>query len=337
MPQTTCKDLANSTAEDALRWFVRLQSGDVSEQERCIFRLWLEENEAHRREFNRIENLWTDLDRLVDKPFPPLEQAVEYWQAKGPHPSQQSHPRRSLFRLSIALAVVVAGTYWWTFLKTEIIELRTATGEQRTVTLPDGSTIILNTGTSATIRLSGMERRVVLKEGEIWLAVAHETRRPFEVVAGNGTIRDIGTQFSIRTQSDRVIVVVAEGVVAVAAQAAQDIAGERHVVTKGHRVWYDHAGRMSAIEPVDVNVATAWRHGRLVFQAMPLAEVLREVARYRTDEVRLLDAGLADLKVSGVFHSRDLDGFLQALEHAVPVKATRVNQRLVILEQAGKT
>jgi transmembrane sensor len=239
--------------------------------------------------------------------------------------------------LATMLAVVIAGTYWWTFLKTEIFELRTATGEQRTVTLPDGSTITLNTGTSATIRVSGTERRVVLKEGEIWVAVAPKTRQPFEVVAGNGTIRDIGTQFTIRKLSDRVTVTVVEGIVEVNAHAARSGEGGLHIVAKGQQLWYSDDGRVFMAESVDTQAVTAWLDGKLVFRAMPLAEVLREVGRYRNDRIQIVDPSLADLLVSGVFHSRDLDSFLHALEEAIPVKATRVNQQLVILEQAKKT
>lgn len=341
MPQAGRKDLANSPAEDALWWFVRLQSGNVSENEQRAFHLWLQESDAHRSEFDRIENLWTDLDQLRGKPFPLLEQTRESWQAKEPRPAQQSCSRRPLFRLSMALAamlaVVIGGTYWWTFLKTEIFELRTATGEQQTVTLPDGSTITLNTGTSATIRLSGMERRVVLKEGEIWLAVAHETRRPFELVAGNGTIRDIGTQFTVRKLSDRVTVTVVEGIVEVDAHAARSGADGLHIVAKGQKLWYSDDGQVSMLESVDTQAVTAWVQGKLVFRVMPLAEVLREVGRYRNDRIQIVDPSLADLLVSGVFNSRDLDSFLQALEGAVPVKATRVNPQLVILEQTKKT
>ena len=340
IPQAACKNLANSPAEDALRWFVRLQSGDVSENEQRTFHLWQEESDAHRSEFDRIENLWTDLDQLRGKPFPVLEQAVEYWHAKGPHPAQRSCSRRPRFRLSMALAamlaVVVAGTYWWTFVRAEIFELRTATGEQRTATLPDGSTITLNTGTSATVRLSGMERRVVLKEGEIWMSVAHETSRPFEVIAGSGTIRDIGTQFTIRKLSDRVTVTVVEGIVEVNTHAARSGEGSPHIVAKGHQLWYSDDGQVSMVESVDTQAVTAWVQGKLVFRAMPLAEVLREVGRYRNDRIQIVGPNLADLLVSGVFNSRDLDSFLQALEDAVPVKATRVNQQLVILEQAKK-
>lgn len=339
-PQAERKDPANSPAEDALRWFVRLQSGDVSENEQRAFHLWLEESDTHRSEFDRIENLWTDLDQLRGKPFPVLEQAVEYWHAKGPHPAQRSYSRRPRFHLSMALtamlAVVVAGAYWWTFVRAEIFELRTATGEQRTVTLPDGSTITLNTGTSATIRLSGMERRIVLKEGEIWVAVAHETRRPFEVIAGSGTIRDIGTQFTIRKLSDRVTVTVVEGIVEVSPPAALSGEGSPRILAKGQQLWYSDDGQVSMVESVDTQAVTAWVQGKLVFRSMPLAEVLREVGRYRNDRIQIVDPSLAGLLVSGMFHSRDLDSFLQALEGAVPVKATRVNQQLVILEQAKK-
>lgn len=331
---------ANPVADEALRWFVRMQSGEVGEQEEIAFRHWLAQRDAHRNEYDRLSNLWTDLDELVREPFPPLQQALAYWDAKGPWRPHATHRHRpwALVRVSCALAamlaVVVASAYWWTFLRVETAEYRTAKGEQRTVELPDGSTVVLNTQSSVSIRFSGNERTVLLKEGEALFTAVHDTRRPFAVVAENGTTRDIGTQFVVRTKPERVVVAVTEGSVEVATQAGQDGTAKRSVVRQGQGLWYDREGRLSQAESVDVGAFTAWLHGKLVFQAMPLADVLRELSRYHTEEIRLLDAGLAEIKVSGVFNSQDLTSFLEALEDALPVTVTHVNPRLVIVERA---
>ncbi len=90
---------------------------------------------------------------------------------------------------------------------------------------------------------------------------------------------------------------------------------------------------MSPIETIDEKPITGWRHGKLIFDAMPLSDAIQEIARYRSVDIRIADPSLADIKVSGVFSSKDLDAFFQALEHIIPVKIRHINTRLIIVER----
>ena len=64
---------------------------------------------------------------------------------------------------------------------------RTGTGEQKRVTLADGSVVELNTRTSLSVHFTATQRRLDLIDGEACFSVASDTQRPFIVAAAKGT------------------------------------------------------------------------------------------------------------------------------------------------------
>lgn len=328
-----------TAGRQALYWFVRSRSGEMTEQEQSECEGWLASDEVNRRAYERINGTWCELEGLAARPFPELEQAEAYWESKAVALSIRSGQRmmvkmKIVGAMAASLALLLVTAWWWTMIRVETSEYRTVRGEQRTITLSDGSTIAMNTDSALTVYFSGRTRTVVLEKGEALFTVAHEPARPFEVVAGNGRMRDIGTAFVVHHRTDDVTVTVVDGLVDVAAHRSHDpVAQPQHsVLTKGTRARYTPDGRLWPAEPAGPETELAWLHGKLVFEARPLKEVIQEVARYRVGEIRLLGPQLAALKVSGVFHIEDLGGFLTALEDALPVKVAHVTAQLVIIE-----
>ena len=96
--------------------------------------------------------------------------------------------------------------------------ISTAVGEQRSITLADGSLIKLNTRTTIRHRFDESTRRVELIEGEALFDVARDEQRPFIVTAGATEVRVLGTSFNVYKQSDlEATVSVLEGRVTVRA------------------------------------------------------------------------------------------------------------------------
>ncbi len=79
----------------------------------------------------------------------------------------------------------------------------------RVVHLEDGSTAVLDAGTALAVEFDGQRRQL---RGQAWFQVVHE-QRPFQVEAGGGQIRDIGTAFSVSMRDTTVVTQVSEGVV----------------------------------------------------------------------------------------------------------------------------
>jgi len=201
---------------------------------------------------------------------------------------------------------------------------RTAVGQRSTVDLPDGSTIELNTDSLVQTNFTGQGRNLVLVRGEALFNVAKNPDRPFIVEAGGKRITAIGTSFSVRLVDNEVRVTLIEGVVNVdrVDEAGAILASEeqQRLVAGQQLVALDMLPfKITSINPA---VATSWRQGRLVFDNEPLDSVVNEVNRYLTKKIVIGDdAGLADLRVSGIFRVGSVSSFAAALETSFPVDA----------------
>ncbi|MGP4920706.1 FecR domain-containing protein [Pseudomonas helleri] len=75
----------------------------------------------------------------------------------------------------------------------------------------------------------------------------------------------------------------------------------------------------------------AWRRGKLIFEDRPLQQVVADVNRYRSGTIRILDAKLMDLRVSGIFNIAEPDAVLTTITETLPVRAVRLTDYLVLL------
>ncbi|MGH8534413.1 MAG: FecR family protein [Gammaproteobacteria bacterium] len=105
------------------------------------------------------------------------------------------------------------------------------------------------------------------------------------------------------------------------------------VVNAGERLRYDSAGRTQAPEQIDLREHSAWQRRKLVFKDRPLAEVIREVNRYRRGRIVIANPHLHDLRVTGLFPTDDPEAVLKVINETLPVQTTRIGAWLVFLHQ----
>lgn len=197
---------------------------------------------------------------------------------------------------------------------------RTATGEQRSVVLEDGSRITLNTASAIDVHFDGERRVVRLVAGEILISTSHATRhggmelRPFVIETAHGRIRALGTRFSVRQQDDRTHVAVIESAVEITSSNAMVPSRVLHAGEQGSFT------RLVIDAPFALEQqAFAWSRGQIVADDMRLGDFLADLGRYRPGFLRC-DPAVADLRFSGVFPLQDTDRILSALPHVLPVQ-----------------
>jgi transmembrane sensor len=191
----------------------------------------------------------------------------------------------------------------------------TAVGQQRRITLADGSVVSLDTRSVIEVRYSRAERMVRLLSGQAMFDVVHHADRPFHVQADGLDVRDIGTVFDVRREDALAQVTVVSGVVKVSAPAQ-------------HAVWTMTAGQQvatgsSAPQAVDTPAFTRWTTGRVEFEDVSLAEAVREMNRYAAHPLILDGEAVGQLRVSGAFNTNDTQGFAKALVHVYGIAVTR--------------
>ena len=360
----TNKRIKQSTVE-ASEWFAALCEGELSPGDRERFLDWLRESPAHVEEYLELARLWDEMGdvealRHVDAESElvkarnivmALDGASEVGKAVS---SKGRTVKRPYVRLSVAAGLLVAAAAgWWVGVFDSLSNgvTTTAVGEQRSMTLDDGSVISLNTQTSVRVRFVDGERRAELLRGEALFDIARDEHRPFVVVAGAAEVRVLGTTFNVYREDDRTATVtVLEGRVAVTTNDATNpvsAAGPTPApegpgsavpveaipaveLTQGQQARIGRSGAM--VEPAAVNVekAVAWTDRRLIFENVTLEEVLAEFNRYNTRELRVNDPALAALKLNGVFESHDPDSLLLYLERAYGVQVRDAGRQRVL-------
>jgi transmembrane sensor len=242
---------------------------------------------------------------------------------------------RSLPRPALALvaSILLAIFGLQVFFGTSVERYQTLKGEQKTISLADGSQIMLNTDTELTVSQSDSQRSVQLNHGEALFSVTHDPLRPFEVFAGSGRLRDIGTRFDVYAQADRVDVAVLEGEVDMMI-AHKSVSRS---LTAGQSAAYDINGNLLASRLTHMQAVTAWQNGKLIFTDLSLPEALTQIARYHSVEFQIADPKLRELKISGTFKTSNLPLLLKTLEAGFPVKINVIDPQHIRLQRTSRS
>ena len=244
-------------------------------------------------------------------------------------------PRRYGARLAAAAAVgaVALSMFWgWSLYgKVEQASYRTAIGDLTTVPLADGSRATLSSDSRIEVALSRAQRRVELRQGEAFFDVAKDPGRPFAVEAGGRRVVAVGTHFSVRRDGGDLRVVVTEGTVRL---ESEPIDGHRQPTTLLPAGSIALAGPNGVlVRSVSVDEAERvvdWRNGYLVFRDTPLAAAAAEFNRYNARKLVIGDTAAGELRVGGNFRWSNAEVFVGLLEQAMPVRAERLHDRIVL-------
>lgn len=203
---------------------------------------------------------------------------------------------------------------------------QTEVGEQKTVTLKDGSVVSLNTNSSIRVVFNDWQRSVYLLSGEAIFEVVHDGR-PFIVHSDEVQILAIGTKFNVYRQDDSVVVTVVEGKVSV--QSPLEAAGEPTAAIKrvelalGEQVVVGRQVSFTEVAKTDLPQALAWTQKLLVFEDDPIRTVIQESNRYNKRQLRLEDSTLQARRISAVLSADDQKSLIAFLQQTNDLQVTR--------------
>lgn len=325
-------DDIDAVAQD---WFLRLGAGDLSSEEDARFKAWRDADPRHRAAYEELSTLWSDIG--------PLEPAfAPKGRERRPEMQPRPRPRRAwLWAGSVVTGLAAACLLLFVFgpatsrLPARLLaDHSTATGEQRMVSLPDGSIAWLNTDTAIDIAYTGERRRVKLLHGEALFEVQKDSARPFDVVAADGRTTAVGTAFAVKEADGGATVTVTQGIVSVmspdaASGSAPGDSGT--MVNAGQQVSYRRGEAPGPVRTLDAAAATAWRHGSIVIRDRPLAEALAEIGRYHGGRIVVMGSKSSYGAVTARVALADLDGGIDAIAATHGLTVTRVTNYLMIV------
>ena len=203
-------------------------------------------------------------------------------------------------------------------------------GAPLTLTLSDGSRVVLAPGSHLVEATTSGERRVML-EGRAYFDVVPDESRPFLVDAGGTRTRVLGTRFDVRAYpgSGATEVLVRSGRVSVS-RSSEARPAVRPLGT-GDRVRVTVDGGMELESGLDVEALLAWTGGNLVFRGTPLRDVVPELEGWFGVTIRISDPTLAGRRITATFVGEPEDVVLGAVAELVGARVERSGRQVVFV------
>lgn len=320
----------------AADWIVRQQSGEWTEADQVAFDAWIAASTAHRLAYLRLDTMWSEAGRLkaiaAGVPSGTLPERGTWGATRSGRETRPAVPSSlpstsasSARRLAIAASAVIAvlgGLYAVSLQLSSAGGHATSVGAIDTVSLPDGSSVTLNTDSRIRVVYDARERRVELDRGEAFFQVGKDSRRPFVVAAGERRIVAIGTQFSVRREENDVRVAVAQGLVRVERPdgSSPDPATPQVLLSAGSVAQTAKAGVLVRDHAAaEVDQLLSWRQGYVAFRETALADAVAEFNRYNRRKIVIRDPAIAGIHVGGNFRPTNTRAFLWMLQNGFPI------------------
>ncbi len=299
----------------------RYVAGRCSAREKEAVEQWVIEEEGRAATMSELKQVW----ELAERPLPAtnveaaLKQLHEKRRAeeRPTAPGRPASTRRArrprrrnasapLFRICAVVAVVALAAVLlaeFGFLnRPESPDVwarvyQTEKGQRALVTLPDGSVVQLNVGSTLEVPAGfAVGERAVRLKGEAYFDVAKAAGRPFVIHTARATVRVLGTAFDVRAYAHEQAarVVVTEGRVAVRPKVDAQPKADPQQPTRSDTLQAGHPavlgahqmavvaedGLVSVHHHVDLDPYLAWTEGRLIFEDAPFEEVVTDLERW---------------------------------------------------------
>ena len=312
--------------EEAARWRLRLsESTPLGAEEEARLGAYLADPE-NAAAFEEQARLWGLIEFAAGQPemirlrADALQSFSCAQAARWSGPSTLRH-RNRLFAAAAAVLLLVASVSALVYEPVTIY--RTTQGERRVVMLADGSRLSLDADTQVKVQLGDDRRDLWLERGRAKFDVARNPLRPFVVTAGERRIVATGTAFSVELVGPKLSVLLYEGRVLVLDASSGD---RRHNVAlnAGTMLTASAGSRTSAVtRPIVDAQSLAWEGGQINFTREPLADALVRVNRYAVRPIKIDDATVDTIPISGVFNAGDTEAFLEAVTMVNNLKIVR--------------
>jgi transmembrane sensor len=307
----------------ALKDWINLSSDEQIEKE--LLEDWQQYDGKDTPSTDRLAHIWNNIETRIpqqnNKPARKIGQTMWRW-----------------FQIaaSILLPIALIATIFLykdnkTLLAEEVI-FKTRTSEQATVTLPDGTTVALNSESELRYTpslFSRSERRVELN-GEGLFKVTKDKKRPFVIGAESATVKVLGTKFNFRDRrgESTATLTLLEGSVLMTSELnaqAVTLSPNQHVVLD------KKSGIMQVSTLSNPEDTYAWQRKEMVFRNTPLSNVLEEIEKNYNVDFKISGKINTDQLFTGTMMTDNLNENLEILEISCHLKFTIDGKKIQVL------
>lgn len=276
--------------------------GEITETEQAHLQSWLEQDPEHTVLAQEVEKIWTLSQDYLSGYTPDVEAGLQRFKERIGREALVHPIRRPVYRRRLAVAagvlVLITALGLWLFLPQPATFqfARTGAGQQNSLLLSDGTTIILNENSELKYPASFAGHREVHLSGEAYFDVAQNEALPFSVTTLQTRTEVLGTAFNVRAYPEEPFTEVE----VISGQVSMQPLGVKETLQlqPGTRGQYHHnLARLERDRPKALN-ATYWKDRRLRFRAHRLPEALEELQRRLGISVSYTETSLADCQLT---------------------------------------
>ena len=316
---------AERIGQDAKSWYIKIHYGGNDPSQQKKFEIWLAAHKDHQKCYDDVCIFMQETEKHTSDPLSKerykhlldveansrvsLKENIIGFLQRG-RISDASQRKTLWGSIAVSLFLLLSLSFIvQIFIRDD--SYQTAVGEQKTVTLADGSTVKLNTNTKITVAFTDLNRSVILDQGQAYFIISKDPEHPFVVTFDGGSVTALGTEFEVYNKGPEVIVSLVEGKVKVQSYPKNTTAKQIRGVEPEEIIMStkDDLGTQISLSPnhispiikTDNDLINAWQKERLIFRKASLDHIIAEINRYSPRKIILAEPSLGNEVVSGVF------------------------------------
>lgn len=308
--------------------FERYQTGTATPEERLLVNTWFDSNghdPAVKREIDPavFEDLDARMEAMLEDPGKVRKLNYTWLQVAA-----------------MFLVIAATGFYIRRFYTAKpqpaetFTEIKAIKGVKKEVTLKDGTTVFLNSGSSVFVSSRfGLYNRTVKLTGEAFFQVHHDKTKPFIIRTGKLSTTVLGTSFDINAypEDENIKVSVSTGKVKV---EGTNKSGQRELFANdlihNQALVYNKTEDSHSIKISNVDSVSSWRSNHLIFDNATNEQIARTLSRWYGIEVELKAAGHNDKKYTLSFNNEKADRVLGILSTLTDMTYTMQGKKVII-------
>lgn len=202
-------------------------------------------------------------------------------------------------------------------------------GNRAQVTLPDQSTVWMNSNSKLVYNIGENNTREVKLIGEAFFKVFKDKTRPFIVSANNIQVEVLGTSFNIKARqgSDIIETSLVEGSIKLSgAELSQD-----YLLKPNEKAIYSNSSKSLKIESTDNEVETAWKDNKLQFKSERFVDVISRLEEWYGVKIISKCPNIENDLMSGAFKNESLETVLKTFAIQYKIQYKNQGDTVVVL------
>ncbi|WP_215222750.1 FecR family protein [Echinicola shivajiensis] len=192
----------------------------------------------------------------------------------------------------------------------ETVRKSTLYGQRLTFTLPDGSKVLMNSGSEIIYNLPFEENRFIVLKGEAFFDVACDEKHPFAVQTGEVITKVLGTSFNIKAfpEDEQRSIAVVSGKVSVS-----DDYGNQALLMPTQKGVFSTKDKDLMVMQFSKSKELGWKNGELQFDHLPIDLVFKELERWYGVKIEISDKEILKGTYTGSYKNASFEKTIKGI------------------------